>query len=372
MNTSRAAVICILAMLSSACISAESREAVRLLQDIEAGHGGSELKSGTPTPYRETLTIPADGRRTRADLYWPQTEMRARLVLVHGFTPDGKDDPRLTALAESLARVGFLVLAPDLPDSRATRVSQADARRIADATVHLADMEVAAGPDGAPGIFAISYAVGLAVLATTEPRAKQRFGFVVSLGGYYDTKAVIRFITTGRHFDPLRDRWLRAEPNPLSKWIFLSANLHVLEHAADRRTLDEIARRKRVDENADIGALAARLGPEGRAFLDLLRNRESGRVEALIAKLPPAVRRQMNRLSPASYDLSHLSDKLILIHGRDDELIPWTQSVAFARTVPGSELFLIPGFSHITPTDVGPMGRLALIDATQSVLSRRR
>jgi hypothetical protein len=39
--------------------------------------------------------------------------------------------------------------------------------------------------------------------------------------------------------------------------------------------------------------------------------------------------------------------------------------------VPGSELFLIDGFSHITPEGVGWGGQLQLIGAIQAVLARR-
>src|SRR3546814_17948071 len=45
--------------------------------------------------------------------------------------------------------------------------------------------------------------------------------------------------------------------------------------------------------------------------------------------------------------------------------------MALARAVPGSELFLIDGFSHITPEAVGWAGQLQLVSAIQAVLERR-
>jgi len=42
-----------------------------------------------------------------------------------------------------------------------------------------------------------------------------------------------------------------------------------------------------------------------------------------------------------------------------------------ADAVPGTELFLIDGFSHINTHSVGTLGRLQLIRAVDSILERR-
>jgi hypothetical protein len=52
-------------------------------------------------------------------------------------------------------------------------------------------------------------------------------------------------------------------------------------------------------------------------------------------------------------------------------MIPYTESVALAAAVPGSQLFLIDGFSHIDSDGVGITGQLQLIDAMQALLERR-
>ena len=79
----------------------------------------------------------------------------------------------------------------------------------------------------------------------------------------------------------------------------------------------------------------------------------------------------MELLSLSRRDLSALRGKLILIHGRLDPLIPYSESLALGAAVPGSEVFVIDGFSHITPRGVGWAGQLQLVSAIQAVLDRR-
>lgn len=362
-------LLALLPMLA-ACISPQSQEAMRVLSDIDAGSGGSDLKSITPLPVRTTIAYEIAGRAYLADLYDPAQPIGAGLVLVPGFTPHGKDDQRLVNLALSLSRARFLVLVPDLRGPREMRVRLEDSRGIADAAFHLAQMDLPNGQQGV-GVVAISYAAGLAILATMESGAQPPIRFLVSIGGYYDTAALATFVTTGKFRRSTADRWQARNPHPAAKWFFLAGSIDLLDDAGDRKTLLAIAERRMDKADAPVGDLAARLGPQGRTLLDLLENSDPDRVEALLRRLPQRIQAQLQQLSLRNHNLSHLAGRLLLVHGREDSMIPYTESMALASAVPGSQLFLIDGFSHIDPDGVGFTGQLQLIDAMQALLERR-
>lgn len=360
-----------MALAVAACVSAESWEAVRVLKDIEARGGSSELKATTPAPIRTTVSYRREDRVGVADLYEPDQPIGASLVLVPGFTPQGKNDPRLVDLALSLARARFLVLVPDLQGSREMRVRLEDAQNIADAAAYLAERDTSIHR-GDVGVIAISYAVGLAALATMQPQAKEKIQFLVGIGGYYDITAVVTFITTGRYREPGETAWRTAYPDPAAKWIFLASNIDALGAPSDRKTLAAIARRRLRTPAVPVDDLAADLGPDGRSLFDLLTNMEAERVEGLLGRLPVGVRQHIEALSLRNRDLSHLAGRLILIHGREDRLIPYTESMSLKAAVHGTELFVVDGFSHIDTEDVGIIAQLQLVDAVQAILSRRQ
>ena len=361
----------LLALLLGGCVSAQSWEATRLLEDIDAGARASDLKAETPSPVRTTLRYEVAGRPGLADLYDPQQPIGAALVLVPGFTREGKNDQRVVNLARSLARARFLVLVPDVAGSRQFRVRLDDARTIADAVTYLGRQEPkAAGQE--IGVVAISYAVGLAVLAGLQVEADLVPDFLVGIGGYYDSEAIITYATTGKYRPADGGAWRSGKPLDAAKWVFLASNAAVLGDAAERRRLQEIAERCIRGCDAAAESLTEGLGPEGRSLLALITNEDPERVPALLAALPEAVKRQLEQLSLQDRDLSRLAGRLILIHGRLDSMIPYTESQALAAAVPDSEIFVIDGFSHITPRDVGWIGQLQLIDAALAVLKRRR
>ena len=125
------------------------------------------------------------------------------------------------------------------------------------------------------------------------------------------------------------------------------------------------------DLGADVTDLGARLGPEGRAVDALLANRDPQRVPALIGALPEPIRAEMAALDLKQRDLSRLQAKLYLLHGRDDAIIPYTESVALAAAVPDAELYLLDGLAHV---DLGPAGvgdTLALLKLAYDLLTER-
>ncbi|MFZ5790470.1 MAG: RNA methyltransferase [Pseudomonadota bacterium] len=366
-----ARLLLILPLILAGCVAPEDQEAARVLRDIAAGPYPSELKETTPRPERITQPFTVEGRQSIGDLYRPLQPVGAPLVLVPGLSPDGKDDARLVALAETLARARFLVLVPDLEAARQLKISLDDARTIGDAAIHLARLTRADGFAGV-GIAAISYAVGPAMIAALDPRVSPHVSFVLGLGGYYDSEHMMTFLTTGFYREPGGGIWRRHRTNPAGMWVFVLSNLDRIENPQDRRRLQTMAERRLADADAPIADLAAGLGREGRAVYALLANRDPDKVPGLLAALPAPIRHDLDALSLNNYDLTPLSGRAILIHGEDDPVIPYTESEELARAIGKAELFLVPGFSHVDRTAVGPAGQLVLMRAMRALLDRRR
>lgn len=358
------------ALAAATCVSPQSWEAVRVLKDIEARGRPSDLKAMTPGPGRREVSFQSGDRVLFADIYEPHQPIGARLVLVPGFTPHGKDDPQLVSLAYTLARARFLVFVPDLDGSRALQIRVGDADDIADAVLALDERSVAA-PHGV-GIVAISYAVALALSAGVNPGVNERVLFILGLGGFYDGANVVRFVTTGHHREGPGAPWQIGEPRTSARWVFLASNIDLLDNEADRVALAEVAARRMRDPGAPIDELIERASPGARALLDLLANTRPELVDDLIARLPERVRRHLDGLSPRTMPLSRLAGRLILVHGAEDPLVPYTESLALAEAATGAEVFIVDGFSHIDPGNIGMAGQLDLIDAVQALLRRRR
>ena len=328
---------------------------------------------GEPTLWQEVTDRPREyptrWESGEGDLYLPAGKVRAAMVLVPGAAVLGRDEPRLQALARTFARAGFAVLVPELPEVRRLALSRADGGRVASALRQLGKWQ----PDVPLGVATVSYAIGPAVIAVLEDDLTARVAFLVSIGGYHDMTAAIRFITTGA-FRPMGDsREFRREPNSYGRWAFLQANAGRLENADDARLLQEIARRRFRDSSADIGPLSMALGPEGRAVLAVVDNRDPDAVPALLAALPENVRREIDGLNLAFYDLAKLRGHLILVHGRGDPMVPYSESQSLAAAASGARvsLFLMDDIGHVEFNAVSAANAWTMWRAIVALLGER-
>lgn len=340
--------------------------AALLMADIAAAGEPSAYTRLTRPPLETTGVL----RNVEVDLYTPADGTRASLVLVPGAAVLGREEPRLRGLARSLARAGLRVIVPELPGPRRLSLSRADAEI-------LAEVLRGAGTDRSRsplGIAAVSYGVGPAVIAALEPDLAGKIDFIVGIGGYHNTDSAIQFMVTGtfrRANDPLLHR---AAPNTYSRWVFLRANAGRLDDARDRGLLRALADRRLDDANAPSADIRALLSPPALAVLDLLETTDPARVPALVAALPEVIRRDIDSLNLALHDLKPLSARLILVHGRDDPIIPYSESEALAAAArPGAaRLFLVERIGHVGFTSVTLGNAWTVWRAVDALLAERR
>jgi pimeloyl-ACP methyl ester carboxylesterase len=369
-NPSFLALLLVVSLCVAGCVSPRGQEARDLLTDIAAGDGPSRLKETAPEPSRVTIRYRGAAGPAIADLYRSAASPRGAVVVVPGLTPDGKDDARLVAFAKSLARAQFLVLVPDIANTRSLKVSAADSAFIGDAIDELAQ-RAAGGGGRSLGLVAISYAVGPALLAASQTPAGRHVRFVVAIGGYYDIEAAIGFVTTG-YYRAADGSWQRLAPNEGGKWVFVRSNVDRVADPGDRDRLRWIGERRLTNPAGEIGDLVARLGPDGRAVYDLVSNSDPARVPALIGRLPAAVRDELRRLDLRGRDFRAITGPIFLIHGRDDAVIPFSESVKLAEALgPRADLTILDHFAHVEAGDIGFADGLRLWDAAIRILEQR-
>jgi dipeptidyl aminopeptidase/acylaminoacyl peptidase len=253
-----------------------------------------------------------------ATLYRPLALSPASVVLVHGLAPRGQDDPKLQQAARLLARAGFWVAVPTVPGLTALRLRPGDAEPVVAAIRAIGERTRARSV----AVIGVSVGAGPALLAAADPRVADQVSWVLSLGGYASTAELLRFFLTGHYrFGSVAGKFA---PNPDGVRLFLRANLDLIEDPGDRG---------RIAAWLDApGSLPPRaLSRGGAAVVALVENRDPARVEPLIDTLPPALRRLIGALSPERV-VAQLRGRLVLVHGRNDPLVPFTESLRLAET----------------------------------------
>ena len=260
------------------------------------GHGRpAALSMLTVTPARRPFLAPGT---SGADLYvHAGLGAGVPLVLVHGFSPGGKDDPRVREAAALLARTGFDVAVPTIPGLTHGQLGWEDVEPvIATIAAHAASTIVVG----------VSVGAGPALLAAADPRVRERVSAVLTLGGYASASEVVRFWLTGAYeYEGIRGR---VDHDPEVVRMFVRANADRLDASSHRA----------------LGAA----------------DRESA--ARFLAAPPPDLQRYLDSLSPLRV-AREIRARLVLVHGRADRAVPYTESLRLAAARPERTTLVLVG-----------------------------
>jgi len=141
-----------------------------------------------------TITGRAGAMRVR--IYEPATRRARTMLLTGGVHAKGIDEPRLAKLARDLAVGGTPVVTAEIDDLLHYRISPKLTDALEDAILWVA-ADPGLAPDGKLGVFGVSFAGGLSIVAAGRPKAAPHVAYVVSFGGHGNLPDVVTFLCTG-------------------------------------------------------------------------------------------------------------------------------------------------------------------------------
>ena len=271
-------------------------------------------------------------------------------VVMGGITRMGRRHPQLVRFQRALASSGFAVLVPEVPEWQELRI----APHVTIPTIRAGIAALRERPEVKPGkvgLVGFSFGAPMIVLASMMEDLAAEIGGVALFGGYCDLDRTLTCSLTGVH------EWQgvthRLDPDPVGRWVLASNYLTDapgFEDAADvadaLHQLARVAGDLRVrgwhpQHDALKRDLRAGVAPERRELYDLFARPttdpapDDGACAAVAESLAEAVRRAEPLLDPGRH-LSKVQTPVTLIHGRDDRLVPYTESLRFHECLPDS------------------------------------
>lgn len=289
---------------------------------------------------RSEISLDAE-REVRAYVYRPKRPTGVYLVSP-GLHYAGPGDPRMDRFCRVLAHAGFVVVAAFLPDFLDLVVAETTTRDLALAFDHacaIADAESLSGP----AVFSISFGSRPAIELCASERGR-RASALVLFGGFCDFDATVRFAITGRASHDGRAIAIAHDPlnAPVVHLNLLFAHDAGLDHASLARAMRRMVHDtwgktelKKGDARAPHAAAIAReLGERERAFFLTACGLEGSAEELLEAGLARAGD-HFRWADPRPF-LAAVHPRVVIVHGRDDDVIPWSQALALEAALPPS------------------------------------
>ena len=292
------------------------------------------------------VEIPVPGHATlRGAIYTSTDNPHPRaIVLLHGVHHLGYDEPRLVNFASALARCGFQVLTPNLPELAGYNISPASLTDIR-TSIHF----FAQRTGGPVTVIGLSFAGGLAILAAADPATTPDVKAVLSVGGHASFARVADYYITGVAHGAKGDAYT-VPPHDYGSLVL------AYDHLGDYIPAQDVspvlpALRAHLYENSDgEKTLLATLNPRQQTELHQIEQFNLP-AETAIAKTSNAkYASAMAAISPEQ-QVAQLHVPIYLLHGSGDTVIPPTELSWLQQDLPPGSVkaaLVTPLLSHVS------------------------
>jgi dienelactone hydrolase len=301
----------------------------------------------TPRPVVERFGYPTSHGSAEGDLYRPSSPgPHAAILVCLGVVPFGVDHPQVPRLGEALARSGFAALLYWSPAMRDFRLDPADVADIASAyNSLLARTDV---DSVRSGLLGTCVGGAFALMAAADARIRDRVGFVCAYAPYASMWTLACDIASAsRPTDGARDAWA---VDPLTRKVYV--------HSVTALLYPEEAARLRAAFAESHGPLTGpRLSDEGQAVVPLLTAVDADEAEAALHALPVNLQERLTAMSPVHYLSDLRAPLIVLLHDREDPVIPVAESRQLRDVLAGRSGLHYTEFTvfkHLDPTKGKP------------------
>lgn len=301
----------------------------------------------TPRPVVDRVQYVTSRGPAEGELYRPAGPgPHPGVVVCLGVVPFGVDHPQVPRLGRALARSGFTALLYWSPAMRDFRLEPEDVGDIASAYEALLarpDIDVERS-----GLLGTCVGGAFALMAAAQPSIRERVSFVLAYAAYGSMWTLVEDIasaSTDRGGG--REAW---EVDQLTRRVFAQTVTATLGPPEASRLREAYA--ERGDRPVPPG-----LSEEANGIAALLGAPDAAEASAALRRLPPALQGRLDAMSPVTYLEGLQAPLVILMHDRDDQVVPVGESrrlVARLATRAGLRYTEFTVFKHLDPTKGKP------------------
>ena len=268
-------------------------------------------------------------------------------VVLHGVTRPGRFHPTLLRFVRALASSKAAVLVPQIPEWVDLRIEPE--RTLPTVRAALDGLRLLPrASDGPYGLIGFSFGAPQVMIAAAHQDVSDQLGGVIGFGGYCDMESMVRFQMTGQF--EWGDSTHHLRPDPYGRWIMGGNHLTSIPEYRDAQDVSDAlwhlaveAGERRIlawDPSYDTlkEELRNQVSEHRRELFDLFAppsDREPAQAEA--EHITPLLARAALGAAPLLDPLPFLDRVEIpvqLIHGRNDRVIPYTETLRLEAAFP--------------------------------------
>ena len=263
------------------------------------------------------------------------------LIIFPGASPTAEEHPGLLFLSSVLANIGFNVYIPRMPLLKKLNISEDNVDWFSHAYSQLIKRNDINGTT--VSCMGISFGGGILLKAslkelmlTSPPHS------ILTYGTFYDVKKSMDYLIHGTI--NIKGKDVVIQPHEWGLIVFMHNFLHTVDVGFDTTDLEKILELRIQDKEVDkelekLSVIDRKLAD------DILNSTISNQVSKIIDIIFKEKLDILEGISPKNW-CEDIKTKVYVMHGANDNMVPYTQSLDLANHLPNSELFISYLYEH--------------------------
>ena len=287
--------------------------------------------------------IGLDRQPTPLRIYYSSKNTKKTIIIFLGASPDGEKHKAVNLLAKNLASLGYNVFIPRIPPLKQLNISNENIEWM----THIYKLIQSRDDVNADNIigFGISYGGGMLLKASLEKEFQANpLKSIYLYGAGCNAKTILNFITNGEF--SVNGDVKKITPHDWGLTVFFHHFIDEIDFGFDNKKIKEVIQ-LRVNGQKE----------ESNKKMKLLNLQEFNIAHAITTgKINKEVQDIVSEIlkNKAEYikDLSckrvcdSVETKVFILHGANDNMIPYTESIQLDQLLPNSELLISYLFEH--------------------------
>jgi len=285
--------------------------------------------------------IGLDGNELPLKIIKSKNSLNRTLIIFPGASPTAEEHSGLLFLSSVLANIGFNVFIPRMPLLKDLNISEDNVNWFSNGYSQLVKRDDIQGTK----ISCMGVSFGGAILlkaSLQDLMLKSPPHSIITYGTFYDVRKSLEFLTFGKI--KIKGKDVSIKPHEWGLVVFMHNFLASVDVGFDSSHLQKILALRVQDKNVDKQLL--NLSEKNRQLMnDILTSTISDEVSRIIDIIFKEKMNELDSISPKNW-CKNINTKIYVMHGANDNMVPYTQSVDLANHLPNSELFISYLYEH--------------------------
>ena len=283
-----------------------------------------------------------DGSNIILRVFYCKKNNSQSIIIFPGASPYAEEHPGMIMLGNALRNAGYNVFLPRIPNLKKLLLVKENVNWFSHCYEELLKHKAV---NGKVMVVGLSYGgANLLKASMNDAMVKNAPKSILSYGTYFSIDSALNFFVSGKI--TYQNKTYNIKPHEWGTIVLFYNFFKTIDTKYDKNKITNLLKYRIEDNDKKVKEFLEELNKEDKEFvtkiLDGIINQE---IKIIINQMLESNKKLLEYLSPDKWAMN-IQNKVFVIHGANDSMVPFTESVYLAKTIPNSKLLISFLYEH--------------------------